>query len=454
MKKLILLALLSGIAYQNTNAQSSNVYQDDIYYKTDDARNDAKKRAKQQQQNSSNQYNDANHYDAYDENNYDDPNQYNNNSAYIDYDDDDNYRYATYFNRFGSGNFYTRPYFSIFSNPYWYNPYWVDPYWGWSPWYSGSGISIGFGVGPYWNSYWGWQNWYGYGGFNSYYYYPTYSFGWGWGRPWMMNYGCGYYGSYWNGYYAGLYGGYGWNNYNHNNYYNRNVTYGPRYSMSNLANNTHRNAALPNGGFSNTGRFRQSNPMNGIGNTSTRYNNNYRENAARSNMGNPAATNVYSNGNSGRMNRDENAAINSSTNRGWGRQDRTINTDPYQNRNNANEAAWGRPSRAERRSGAMMGGDNNIQNRANNFGADRPMRQGNSFGNDNPMRGNFEGQRNMGAPSRAFQNSAPSVPSYRGGGNNFGGSRSFGNGGGSMGGSRSMGGGSVGGGMRGGGGRR
>src|SRR5690606_20320469 len=135
------------------------------------------------------------------------------------------YYYARNINRFYNP-YYTRGYFSMFNNPYWYNPYWVDPYWGWSTWNS---PYYGWGGGPYWSGYSGWYNWYGYSGFNSCYNYPYYV-GYGYG-----GYG-GYYSGYWNGYYAGLYNGYYYGNYG-NGYGGRSVSYGPRYSVNHIKNN-------------------------------------------------------------------------------------------------------------------------------------------------------------------------------------------------------------------------
>lgn len=221
--KSLLLSVVFGLSLAGTAyAQSGNTYDDDIYSSGPSTR-------KQRTTSSDRESSRADNYDRPGDDRISDNGQYAySGDNYIDYDDDD-YYYSSSLNRFGYSSFYTRPYFSVFSNPYWYNPYWVDPYWGWSPWNrTGFSVGVSFG-GPYWNSYWGWQNWYGYTPFNSFYY-PSYYGGWGY-----YNWGCGgYYGNYWNGYYAGIYNGYGsgWNTRG-----NRTVTYGPRFSMNNIANN-------------------------------------------------------------------------------------------------------------------------------------------------------------------------------------------------------------------------
>ena len=140
---------------------------------------------------------------------------YNNPDDYIDYEDDS---YSSRINRFDN-SFYNMGYYSTFYNPWWYNRYWVDPYWGYNPWTPG--ISISFGIGPFWYGGWGWNTWYGYPGFYSAWGYPYYAGGW---------YG-GCYGGYWNRYYAGYESGH----YYRNGY----GAYGPRqvYSMGNRVGN-------------------------------------------------------------------------------------------------------------------------------------------------------------------------------------------------------------------------
>lgn len=222
MKSLLLSVVFGMTIAGGAMAQSGNTYDDDIYSSGPSTR-------KQRSSNENREPSRADNYDRPGDDGFTDNGQTSySGDSYIDYDDDD-YYYSSSINRFGYSSFYNRPYFSTFANPYWYNPYWVDPYWGWSPW-NRPGLSIGVSFGsPYWNSYWGWQNWYGYSPFNSFYY-PSYYGGWGYN-----NWGCGgYYGNYWNGYYAGIYNGYG-NGWNYRN--NRNITYGPRYSMNNIANN-------------------------------------------------------------------------------------------------------------------------------------------------------------------------------------------------------------------------
>lgn len=242
MKSLLLSVLLGMTMVGGAMAQSGNTYDDDIYSSGPATK---KHRSTTDDRESSR----ADNYDRPGDDQFGDNGQPSyNGDSYIDYDDDD-YYYSSSLNRFGYSSFYGRPYFSTFANPYWYNPYWVDPYWGWSPWNrSGFSVGIGFG-GPYWNSYWGWQNWYGYSPFNSFYY-PSYYGGWGY-----SNWGCGgYYGNYWNGYYAGIYGGNGWNG-----QYGRNVTYGPRFSMNNIANNNFRRSypnAAPSGRMAPGANFR------------------------------------------------------------------------------------------------------------------------------------------------------------------------------------------------------
>lgn len=239
MKRLGIIGLLLLFAGTVSQAQNRNTYQDDIYFSSSDARKDAEKKAAEDQKRNSQRRaseRDDRNDDYYDNNGNDNSNariydsKYDNGRTYeadeyVDYDDD--YYYSTQMNRFGYNSFYNRPYYSAFNNPYWYDPFWVDPYWGWSPWYRPAvTVGVGFG-GPYWSSYWGWQSWWGYGSWGSYWYPgPAVGFGWGY-SPWW---GGGYYSGYWNGYYAGMYGG-GWRG-----GYGRSVTYGPRYSMNNMAN--------------------------------------------------------------------------------------------------------------------------------------------------------------------------------------------------------------------------
>jgi hypothetical protein len=282
MRQFIIAGIIGIMACTSADAQNKNTYQDDIYYNSSDAQKDARTQAKyesEQRAIRNQQNNTAYNYDKVNGQQDIDGDQ----SAYSNYNDDD-YYYATNINRFNRG-FYYRPYFSTFNNPYWYNPNWVDPYWGWSPWYR-SGISMGMGAGPYWNSYWGWQSWYGYNGFNSYYYYPSYSFGWG--NNWAYG-GCGYYNNYWNGYYAGMYG-YGYKNgYYNGNYsnYNSNTSYGPRYSMHNINNNNLRapinNPNTSGGGFRGGG-FYPTSPNGGRNTNATQYNS-YPNNSPRPSNG-------------------------------------------------------------------------------------------------------------------------------------------------------------------------
>ncbi|GAA4455705.1 hypothetical protein GCM10023092_19820 [Rurimicrobium arvi] len=247
----MLTAVLGLTLATGAQAQSGNTYQDDIY-------SNGPVSSKHKKDRSNYQSSDASDYDRPSDDNFNNNTSAYSGDNYVDYNDDDNYYYSSSINRFGSSSFYARPYFSTFSNPYWYNPYWVDPYWGWSPW-NNVGVGISFGGGPYWSSYWGWQNWYGYSPFNSFYY-PSYYGGWGY-----SNWGCGgYYGSYWNGYYAGLYSGYnnGWGG-----AASRGVTYGPRFSMNNIANNNigrTYNSSVPGGGRMSGAIMRNAGPNSGM----------------------------------------------------------------------------------------------------------------------------------------------------------------------------------------------
>lgn len=439
MKKFLLLGAFSFLGVLNTQAQ------DDIYYTGSQARKEARERAKRQRENvRSEQSRDESNYDrSYHEDDYSDNNRsyVSDNESYIDYDDDD-YQYSTYFNRFGSRSFVTRPYFSVFNNPFWYDPFWVDPYWGWSPWYR-PGINLGFGAGPYWNSYWGWQSWYGFGGFNSFYFSPVYSFGWGagWGRPWGHFGGCGFYGNYWNGYYAGVYGG-GWNNgmmWRNNNFNQRNVTYGPRYSMHNLANNNLRSSAFNNGGVGGGSRFRQLQPgmnrngnemqrmggsrsMNGMptearpSNGRTRFFNNnggmeQRMDQRRGEM------NPYPNSGGGEMRRPRG---------GFGGNEIRGNEDYRQNRQEYNKR-YAPPQEMNRDRGGFR---NNPMDRGG-YRESAPMQQrmepSRNFQPATPMRSNDGG---------GFRSAPSGGGGFRGGGGNFGGGSGGSRGGGGFGGGR------------------
>ncbi|MFA6151167.1 MAG: hypothetical protein WC716_07605 [Chitinophagaceae bacterium] len=421
MKNLLLITLLGCCSLTTVSAQSGNTYQDDIYMTGSDVRKQAeRKKEKKTSQ--------ADNYDRAGDQNFDQnaENTDYSGDSYVDYDDDNDYTYATRLNRFGYNSFYNRPYYSAFNNPYWYNPYWVDPYWGWSPWAS-PGISVSFGGGPYWGSYWGWQSWYGYNGFNSFYYPSAYSCGWGSGYGYG-GYGCGggFYGNYWNGYYAGVYNNGGYNNYSGRG---RSVTYGPRYSMNSVRNNTPRNFS------NNTGRstLRTTQP-NG---------------------------NIYRSGNVERAGRNanfnnNNAPINAeSPSRGGMRQreGRFYNEAPSEQRMNNNGAQQMNDNRYSR-------GDRNVQMDRNEPQQQQsaPV-QNNNFRNRSSermqMNQNYN-QQQAPMQNNNFQQSAPvrqerSAPSYNGGGQRGGG---FNGGGGSRGGGFGGGGGGSRGGSGFGGGRR
>lgn len=219
MKRIWIAGLaFSLLGISASYAQGNGGYVDDRYYSGSQAEQDAKTQAKaekKQRQNDDTEYYTSSGNDGY---NYDgDARSYNTASSqyddsYIDYDDDS---YTTRMRRFyypmaGAG------YWGSVYSPYWYDPFWSDPFYGWGGWYR-PGFSIGFGIGPYWNSCWGLSAWYGFGGF-SYWGYPAYGYGWGGG---FYGWGAGY-GGYWNGYYAGLYDGGRYNS------YRRGVNYGPR----------------------------------------------------------------------------------------------------------------------------------------------------------------------------------------------------------------------------------
>lgn len=399
MKKLIYTGLLLLGATVSVMAQSRNTYQDDIYYTGSDARRDANESAKRQRDNNNNNSNNSNNqgsdnYDRPGDNNFYAGNNGNGGGGYSDYIDyDDDYNYSTYFNRFGNNSFYNRGYYSMFNNPYWYNPYWVDPFWGWSPWYR-PGISIGFGAGPYWTSGWGWQSWYGYGGFGSYWHSPVYA-GWG-GWGWNYGMGGGFYNNYWNGYYGGLYGGgfYG-GGYSGRG---RNVTYGPRSSMGNVANyNSRSQFANPNnGGFDNRRSTLRQAPDNNFNSNSPRNNNPDRG--------------QQMNGRRGDI--------------------RTNTNNRFDNGN-----------REERpRGGSFYSGDNNQDRNSGNYNSGNRGNQV-ELGRQNRFQNNGGGLRQSTPPARMEQRNAPmSRPSFGnsspGGGGGGGGSRGGGGGGGGFGGRR------------------
>lgn len=404
MKNLIFLGLFAFVAVSTANAQSRSTYQDDIYYSGSDAQKEAQEQAKYDRahRNDSRRNNDEQYNDEEDQNRY----------SSID---DNDYYYSSYFNRFGSRRFFYRPYFSSFNNPYWYNPYWVDPYWGWSPWYRPS-ISIGFGGGPYWNSYWGWQSWYGFGGFNSYYYAPVYSFGWG--NGWGFG-GCGYYNNYWNGYYAGMYGyGYG-NNWGSASRYN-NVTYGPRYSMNNIANNNARSSInSPNNGGFRGGGFKQTQPSNMGGTREERMNNPYSQQRGYRSESRP-------------------------------REGRFDNSQQMDNRANYESREMGNAGTSDRRNGEGYRGGNSNYQQMNRDNAQQsvPMRDN---GNMQTNRRDYQQAAPMQQRSAPMEQQQPapqqrSAPVFNGGGG--GGFRGGGGFGGGSGGGGSRGGGGFGGGRR------
>jgi hypothetical protein len=420
MKNLLLVGLLSFSSLGIVSAQSRNTYDDDIYINSSDAR----KKAKETKGNSGNEGSSTseNNYDRPGDDNFsDNGNTSYSGDAYVDYDDD--YYYSTYFNRFGYNSFYNRPYFSSFNNPYWYNPYWVDPYWGWSPWYR-PGITLSFGAGPYWGSYWGWQSWYGYGGFNSFYYPSMYACGWGPGYGYG-GWGCGggFYSNYWNGYYAGVYGGYYGNGWGRN--YGRTVTYGPRYSMNNIANNNTRSRQQrvmeprPGGGLRTTNepRFDQRGQVGNrdasAGNSGFRANDNVNLDRGARPRG-------------GRFYNDQNMQPND---QGYGARSRDAVSDPGMMRGNP-DYGNGRSRMDARRfqNNQPMQSDNAPQD--NYGGRGRSMQQA-------PMNNN----NSYNPPAPQMQQSRP-APTFNGGGmrgggfggGSRGGGGGFGGGGGSRGG--------------------
>lgn len=213
MKHLLFISfMLLGIGQTESFAQGGN--NDDIYFNSSDLEMQKREDKKRAQEEARRQRETSDEYTSTGESGSDNEGQRSygtsyESDGYIDYEQDD--YYATRIRRFNYP-FYNMGYFSPFYNPYWYDPFWSDPYWGWSPW-SRPGLTISFGMGPYWTGYWGWYNWYGFGGFGSYWNYPLYASWWG----------PSYYSGYWNGYYAGLY---------NDSRYVRNVTYGPRTSTN------------------------------------------------------------------------------------------------------------------------------------------------------------------------------------------------------------------------------
>jgi hypothetical protein len=202
-------------------AQNTTTNEDDIYFNSADAAQAKLKQKKNKNssvnQNASNSvyysnssYNDQNN--SYQYQNYDD-------EAYVDYDDNDDYYYASNLRRFNNP-FYSQSYYSFYVNPYWYNPYWVDPYWSYNRFYQNQ---FNYNYGPYWSSNWSWNTWFGYNGFSCYNY-PYYSGYWG---------GNMYNNGFWDGYYYGMNQFHYYNSFFSGNFgNNNNYRYGPHGSMN------------------------------------------------------------------------------------------------------------------------------------------------------------------------------------------------------------------------------
>lgn len=207
MKRFLTAGLfLLGLGITTARAQNGS-YQDDIYFSSKEAKQEAAKDAEEQErqrayreQQLRQQQEAAAEDDTYSSSGSDYSGEYySDNGDYMDENIDDDYEYSRRLRYFGYNNT-----FAPYSYWGWYDPFmypWYRPYFtpGWS-------VGIGFGGGPYWNSYIGWSNWYGYPGFGSYWNYPGYAWGWGGGywNGWGGYYGPGWGGGYWNGYNDGL----------------------------------------------------------------------------------------------------------------------------------------------------------------------------------------------------------------------------------------------------------
>lgn len=178
-------------------------------------------------------------------------NNYNGNNYRFDNEDYYDYAYASRLRRFYNPLTTMTYYDPYYTNMYWYN---YDPYfygtsiystysW-WNPRPSW-GLSFGGGWGswwftPTWSYGWGYNNWgwgAGYCGMPNYGYYGSvYAQPWGWG---YNNYAYGYNQGYYNGYNNGLYAGNYYNSYDANSYY-----YGHRGSTSSNSGMPRRNRSL------------------------------------------------------------------------------------------------------------------------------------------------------------------------------------------------------------------